>query len=140
MARGDRARAAGAGRVRVVRAAARLLAVALALLVLAFLVGEGVAFDRLRPVEWLGMGAIAGLCAGYLLGWRHEIAGGVLVLAALAVVCGIERVANDRWPGGLLWPWLGVPGALYLVVGIAARRAARRALTSAAAGDRAPGA
>ncbi len=106
-----------------VRWTARLLAGALALLVIAFLVGEGVAFGRLTPVEWLSMAGFAGLCAGFLLGWRHELGGGTLVLAALAVFCGIELAANDRWPRGLVWPLFGVPGVLYLLVGLAARRA-----------------
>ena len=107
-----------------VRWTARLLAILLVGMVLAFLTGEGVAFGRLTPVEWLGIAGLGMLCVGLLLGWKHEIAGGLLVVAAIALLTGIELAVNRQMLRGWVWPLLGLPGALYLVSGVLRRGSA----------------
>jgi hypothetical protein len=84
-------------------------------MILAFLLGEGVDAARLTPVEWLSMAAFAALCAGLLLGWKREAAGGALSLVALVVFYAVELAVNGHLPRGCVWPLLGVPGALYLL-------------------------
>jgi hypothetical protein len=101
--------------VAVVRWVARTLAALVVAMILSFLFGEGVDVPRLTPIEWLGLAAFAALCTGLLLGWKREVAGGVLSLGALAVFYAIELAVNGRLPHGWVWRLLAVPGVLYLI-------------------------
>ena len=109
------------------RRGARAVALVMVAIVLAFVIGEGVPFSRLTPLEWLGMIGMAAICVGLLLGFKREIEGGVVALAGLAVIAGIELAVHQRLPGGWVWPVLAIPGALYLVVGLAERGGGGRA-------------
>ena len=114
----------GAGWIHGLRWTARVLAILMVVMVVVVLVGEGAVFRRFTGIEWAGAGAFTALCAGLLLGWRRELAGGILALTGLALFCAVELTVNGRMPRGPAWPLIAVPGILYLIVG-GARHASR---------------
>ncbi|MBX3420156.1 MAG: hypothetical protein KF752_01230 [Pirellulaceae bacterium] len=54
---------------------------------------------------------------GYVVGWRFRVAGGVLVLSALACMYLVEYSFHGRWlgPAFLLW---SLPGFLFLLIAL----------------------
>ena len=101
-----RAEGVASAALPVIRWMARVLATLLVAMVVMFLVGEGVDPAALRPVDWTGMAALALLCAGLLLGWKREVAGGGLALAGLAAMYAIEVAVNGHPLRGWTWPML----------------------------------
>lgn len=78
------------------------------------------------PLAYQGV-ALAVVFLGYALGWRHELAGGLLVLAGTATFFVINVLAIGTWPQPAA-AWFAAPGALYLE---AWRRSRRKAVQTA---------
>jgi len=97
------------------RWSARITGLFLAGMVLVFLVGEGPPNPFKQPpsvqIEFLGMGLMV---FGFLLGWRYEGVGGLLVVIGFVVFAAAELAVNGRLPGGAI-PLFAVPGVLYLM-------------------------
>jgi hypothetical protein len=66
------------------------------------------------PQSYFQAAALALVFAGYGVGWRHELAGGVLSIVgtvALAVICTLMFAQ----PPSIALAWFAVPGVLYLL-------------------------
>lgn len=105
----------------VLRWLARITGLILAGLVLLFVVGEGPPNPVRQPfsvqLEFLAMFL---MLAGFLLGWRWEAAGGIMVVVGFAIFFATEMVVNGRPPGRAI-PLFAIPGVLFLATaGVAA--------------------
>ena len=104
----------------IVRWTARILGTLLFLTIAMFAVGEGVPNPLALTLEELvGFVAILMIAAGYVVGWKWDLAAGVLILAGIAMFCATEIVMYHRFPklGWFFWT-MAVPGVLYLVSGL----------------------
>lgn len=96
---------------------ARILALLCAMLILLIFTGESSSLDlkafTLR--ESLMMLAFFISWTGYLIGWKMEMAGGITVLAGMAVFYLLDYGFSGSFPRGPVFPLMGIPGALYIV-------------------------
>ncbi|HSJ13376.1 MAG TPA: hypothetical protein VK939_03115 [Longimicrobiales bacterium] len=118
--------------ITVLRWIARLLASAVAGLLIAFFIDEGVGDPRaLTDAELGGLGAVLVMMTGALLGWRWDLLGGTLLLAGYGLLALIEA----GWPP-LPLAAFGVAGAILVASGLLKklRRLRRPAEPGAAAG------
>ena len=110
----------------------RWMARSIALVTIAFLVwmllahvavGEGPNPFHMSPTE-LGLSiALLAAVAGMAIGWRRELAGGLLIVGAMAVFFAIEFTVHGSLPRGWVVWVLPVPGVLYLLaVGLESNR------------------
>lgn len=89
-----------------------LLAIAF---VLAFMIGEELNLARFTPHELVLFAFFpVGVCAGLVLAWRHELAGGTVTVASLAAFYLANRAFSGRFPGGLAFLAVAAPGLLFL--------------------------
>jgi hypothetical protein len=94
---------------------ARVFAGLLVLVVLAFLIGEGMPpIAGASTKDVLQHVAFFTFVCGLVVGFFHELAGGLITLGGLAAFYAINFAASGRLPHGL-FPWFAVPGLLYLV-------------------------
>jgi hypothetical protein len=94
---------------------ARIVSVLLVLMVLAFLVGDGV--PAVRGLAWTQLcqfAAFAVVLAGLLAAWRWELAGATAALIGLGVFEAIEFAVRRGFAFGA-FPWFAVPAVLYLL-------------------------
>ena len=77
-----------------------------------------------RPLAYQGA-ALAVVFAGYAIGWRWELAGGLLVVAGSAAFFVIEVLAVGAWPQPAI-VWFAAPGVLYLEAWRRERRGIQR--------------
>ena len=98
--------------LRALRWTARWLGSGLALLVVVFVVGEGLpSLSALEPRELVMFAALFAMCAGVALSWTSELAGGLVVLAGFAVFSATNAVATGSF-------WTGWVIALFGIVGL----------------------
>ncbi|MEM8865152.1 MAG: hypothetical protein AAGF31_06345 [Planctomycetota bacterium] len=102
----------------LVRWAGRLTATSLAGMLVLIAVGHGGLPDlRDAPtsvvVEFI---ATVVMFAGFLIGWKWELLGGVAIVLGFLAFNTTELLANGAFAGGLL-PLFILPGAFYLVAG-----------------------
>jgi hypothetical protein len=95
----------------VVRWAARVTAVLVAAVFLAFVVGEPAGSLRvLHPREWVGMVLLFGAVAGMLLAWKWEFPAALISLFALGAFAAVVHMQNH-----LVLAILATPNILFLV-------------------------
>ncbi|HOP25930.1 MAG TPA: hypothetical protein PLM22_02345 [Candidatus Sabulitectum sp.] len=96
---------------------ARITSLLLAVLILVIFTGEAASSDfggfTLR--ESVMMLAVFVVWTGYLIGWKIQRAGGLMVLGGIAVFYGLNMAFSGRFPGGWIFPIMGIPGALYVL-------------------------
>ena len=87
-------------------------------LVLAFLVGEGFHPSQVQAREWLGLIFFPiGICVGMIVAWRHELLGGVITVASLAVFYVIHLATSGIFPKGWAFLAFALPGFLFVLAG-----------------------
>jgi putative copper resistance protein D len=87
--------------LRTVAEATQFGSVAIVRLVLAVLVGAGLAFDRLAPIRWLTLAAALGLAAS--IAWTGHAGSGFGASGNLHVTAdALHLVAASAWIGGLV--------------------------------------
>lgn len=97
---------------------ARLASIGTFLFIGMFLVGELTGGDGQAPRsdEWLGVLFFpVGLLAGLALGWRKEMAGGLMSLLSIAAFYGWNFSRTGSWPSG---PWfliLATPAVAFVL-------------------------
>jgi hypothetical protein len=109
---------------RVVRWVARFLSAAVAAIVLTMLVGE-TAQDG-WPVM-TGTEAVMGVLflvvwSGLIVGWFRERVGSAMIVLGLAGFYLTNYAASGRFPSGFFFLVMLLPGALYLISDVLARR------------------
>ena len=101
-----------------------------ALVILLFFVGEGLA-EGLGPLlgmstrEALMMVAFAAVWIGLILGWRWELAGGLLTLVGMTAFYLLDYAFSGTWPRGPYFLLLASPGLLFVIYGLWARTNSR---------------
>ena len=80
-----------------------------------FAAGEGLHPLLMSHTEMLMLVALFVALAGLVLGWRHEGLGGALSVAGMLAFYTLNYTASGKWPGGFVFPFLFVPGLLFLV-------------------------
>lgn len=101
--------------ISTLRWIARIIGLALAVLVLLFAIGEG--FDPRQLTLTTGFMSVAFFVAivGMLVLWRWELIGGLMVVIGMAVFYTINFTASGRLPGGWVFPLCFLPGILAMV-------------------------
>lgn len=117
----------GHGRLAAaLRCTARVWSVASVALVVAFIVGE-----RSNPSgtdEWLGFLFFPlGICAGMVLAWWREGAGGIVTVASLGVFYLFRFGTTGSFPEGWAWLTFAAPGFLFLLTWFLSRKASHSA-------------
>ena len=104
----------------ILRWAARLLSLATALLLALFFLGEGLQISDLAGFEFVGLLFFpVGLLIGFAVGWRNELAGGIIsVLSIAAFYFAYELWATGTLPSGFSFAVFVVPGLLFLAYGL----------------------
>ena len=88
-----------------------------------FAIGEGIPPLAEQPLRvQLFFALWAAIFAGYAVGWRWPLLGGVIALAGYGMLNAVEFSANHRLLGGAFLLF-AIPGVLYL---IAAWRSSRK--------------
>ena len=99
----------------VLRRVARAWSVATILLVVGFIVGEGVHPSQMAPHEKLGVFFFPlGICVGMVVAWRRELLGALITVGSLAAFYAISVAATGRFPHGWAWEAFAAPGFLFL--------------------------
>ncbi|MCC6492703.1 MAG: hypothetical protein IT424_06760 [Pirellulales bacterium] len=81
----------------------------------AFLVAELFRPGFQTPLPTMGQAAaLAVVFGGYALGWKHQLAGGLVVLIGLAVYFVVNLLDTQVFPGASA-AWFAAPGVLYLL-------------------------
>ena len=93
---------------------ARIVSTLLIATIAAIAIGEGMPnpFTRaMSPIELLGFAGLSLVVLGFLMGWRWELAGGILSIVGVCMLFG-PTVVNGR----MTWFILAmlVPGVLYM--------------------------
>ena len=107
----------------LIRWAARGTGLLLFGLVVALAIGYGGppnVFRQPRPVQ-VEFAALGLMLLGLVVGWVREGLGGLLVLLGLAAFNAVELAVNGR-PAGGAFPLFAVPGALFLLSALLARK------------------
>ncbi len=100
--------------VPVLRWTARGWSVATIILVVAFIVGEGI--NASMPSEWLGLLFFPlGICAGMVVAWQREGLGGGITVASLVIFYVIHIASTGDLPAGFAWLAFAAPGFLFLI-------------------------
>jgi hypothetical protein len=106
--------------LRLVARALSFLSIGIVLL-LAF--GEGVPFSAFSGSESLLFLCFPlGVCLGTILAWRWEVIGGGIALASLIAFYLLHFAVSKRFPKGVAFLTLTVPGLLFLVCGVSEQR------------------
>ena len=108
----------------------RLTGLALFLLVLAIVVGEGAAHGLPNPFRQPWAVAVQLLIMpvmvlGLIVAWRWEVAGALATLLALAAFNVVNYIASRRLAGGA-FPFFALPAVLYLAHALIVRARLRR--------------
>jgi len=108
-------------RIAVLRWTARIWSVATLLLVLGFIVGEGI---NPAPNEVLGLVFFPfGICAGMLVAWWREGLGGTITVGSLVLFYVIHLATVGTLPEGWGWVVFAAPGFLFLLSWFLSREA-----------------
>lgn len=100
----------------LIRSAARMVSVLLLILIVMFVVGEGLPkpSELARSERLLGIALIA-MTLGLIVGWWRELAGAILIFGGFFSFMAIEFVASGDAGMGAVFVLFPVAGALYLV-------------------------
>jgi hypothetical protein len=100
---------------------ARVASVATAALVIAFAVGEPFHWEKVTPVQIVGLILLGAGVMALLAAWRWPLAGACGALAALTAFTVLEYSRNGRFPGPWFAVFLGLPALMYLLGWLSAR-------------------
>jgi hypothetical protein len=100
---------------------ARTAACGFVLLILAFLIGEGIDLRELSTAERIMAVALGVTVLGLATSWQHEIWGGVLILASMSTFYLTNHSQTASWPGGWVFPALFALGFVFLSIGLIRR-------------------
>ncbi len=101
-------------KLRVIRWSARIWSVAAIVLVLGFIVGEGLYLSW--PWEWLGFLFFpVGIVAGMIVAFRKEGLGGSITVASLLAFYLVHVLTTGKIPKGWGWLIFSAPGFLYML-------------------------
>ena len=84
-------------------------------MVASFVAGQGLGHAALHAPEIALFVALGTMCVGLLVGFRHEMAGGLIAIVGLAAMFAIEMMASGRWLRGWVWWFFAVPALAYLI-------------------------
>ncbi len=108
----------GLNRLRCVLALrwlARLWSAASVILLIGFVVGEGVGPASARDVVGLLLFPL-GVAVGMVLGWRREVLGGSITVGSLLAFYALHfATTGGSWPRGWAFLAFAMPGFLYLL-------------------------
>jgi hypothetical protein len=106
----------------LIRWAARILSIAIIFLLMLFALGEdGVTSGAgVRGSEFIGLLFFpVGIAAGFIIGWKNELLGGVISGASLVCFYLVYGLAmTGRVPRGAWFAAFTVPGFLFLAYGL----------------------
>lgn len=106
-------------RLKWLRRAARLTSLLSIAGLLMFAIGEGFDTGRLAPAEWAGFLFFpVGLIAGLIIGWKSELAGGLIALISLLgfyLIYGL--LLSGSLPSGPAFLVFALPAFLFLAAG-----------------------
>jgi hypothetical protein len=113
----------------------RLLGLAALAFVAWFLIAHIVAGKGPNPFQFSAVEAaltatLFATVIGMLIGWRWELAGGLLITFSMAIFLVIEGLASHSWPRGWVIWLLPVPGILYLLAFSFSARHARQLMVT----------
>ena len=114
-------------RLRIIRWSARSFAGLMAAFVLFIFVGnaltDGVgSLLRLTLRESVMMVAFVAVWVGLLLGWKWELAGGLLTVCGMVAFYLLDYAFSGTFPGGLFFLIIAVPGVLFIVCAVLGKR------------------
>ena len=110
--------------VLLIRWVARVWGTAIVSLVVLFALMQAATPDAPgpTPTEWVGLLFFpVGLCAGLVLAWRWETAGGLLAVGSFLAFYTWMFVTGGRLPSGPYFAIAAVPGVLYLICRLLSR-------------------
>jgi len=96
------------------RSAARASGALLFLAWLGLVIREAMLFGPPASVTFPQAAALAIVFAGYLVGWRHELVGGMLAIFGTAAFFAVFLLTLDS-PPQLDAAWFAAPGVFYLL-------------------------
>jgi len=101
----------------------RLFAAVLLSLVAVIFLGEG-GFNplKLTAVEEIQMALLLTTCIGLVVAWRWQVLGGAIATGGLLLFLAVEFGVNGRFPKGLVFYLMLLPGLLFLLSGLVRRR------------------
>jgi hypothetical protein len=103
-----------------IRWTARIWSIASILLILGFIIGEGL--NPANREEWIGFLLFpVGISAGMILAWRKERLGGSVTAVSLLVFYLFHRMTAGSFPRGWGWLVFALPGFLFLIASISHR-------------------
>jgi len=97
---------------------ARYSGMVLAVLMLAYAIGEGVKKDELSDItlmEYLLIATFSSIWIGYAFGWLNEKWGAILILGGWLGLYTINYIDSGRFPEGFFLVSLVFPGIMYAV-------------------------
>ncbi len=112
---------------KIIRWTARITSAVTALIIIMFFIGEDYE-EGYQPLLNLSlknsllMVAFFALWLGLILGWKRELAGGLLTISGLAAFYLIYYLFSASFPHGPFFLIFASPGFLYLYLGIACRK------------------
>ncbi len=93
---------------------ARLWSIAVLLIVIGFIIGEGILLDGLA--EWIGFLLFpVGICLGMVLAWRYELLGSLITIFSLALFYALYFATGGDFPRGWAWLAFAFPGFLFFL-------------------------
>ena len=107
----------------IIRWVARIASGLAALLIAVIFIGEGIA-DGFEPLLHLTIRENAMMVAffivwlGLLLGWKWELAGGVMTIGGTVAFYLLDYLFSGTFPGGPFFFILASPGLLFLYCGL----------------------
>jgi hypothetical protein len=109
--------------LRILRWTARITAALAAGLILIIFIGEGLSdgidqFLHLAKRETLMMVAFIIFWLGLIVGWKWELAGGIMSIGGLVAFYLIDYLFSGTLPGGPFFLIFAVPGFIFLYLGI----------------------
>lgn len=102
------------------RWSARILSILSVAVILMFLFGEEFDASKITANQWLGFLFFPiGLVAGFIIGWKKELPGGIISIISLFGFYFIYGLlVSGRIPQGLAFIVFALPGFLFLACGI----------------------
>jgi len=93
---------------------ARVWSVVSVVLLLGFIIGEGIHLSG--PKEWIGFALFPiGISVGMVLAWRHERLGGAITVGSLLAFYVLYFATTGAPPKGWAWLVFAAPGFLFLL-------------------------
>jgi hypothetical protein len=103
-----------AGLTRIVHWTARIWSLASMVLILGFIIGEGLNPSTVN--EWIGLLLFPfGISAGMIVAWWKEGLGGSITISCLLIFYLFWQVSTGEFPKGWAWLLFSLPGFIFLL-------------------------